>query len=1157
MAGYYWKRIESLINNNGAVTATGGAVTFAGNVSDNSDASWIARTASSAAISSSVFKCEPGLRTSYAGVSTSTVTTAALVSSSTWRYTTAAAHGFTVGCGVTITGLSAGNNGTFTVTAVASTTFDVTNASGVAQSGATGTAVVGIAPSEVVCGVYGGVRLRANSGVTVNGSRFQMTVSPVGRSSSVAYSWAGSPAAISDYFTPLTTSLFAGVGLLTFTGSDGVTYSIGTQNWTRGLVDATAYAAGWPMQIWLYDNSTTFASAVRFYEAYAIVQTRSLPTVSAVTVSDGSSTASIGSPATLTLSKQPTVNWTYADTDGELQTYYEVCVYPASIYNTIGFSPFTSTYTAQASYRTTGTSSSINSTIPSTALSNQTYRAYVRVGKPNLGATAYSTDNTTLAFTYAQFTLTTLASSSPVNVPVTATWDSTNQRVALTIPPAFNNLLSNAAANMEGTSPAGAWGDSVNNDVTAPVTNISSISFITPTVTVNTSTAHGLTIGNKITIAGTTAGGNQGTFYVLTVPSTTQFTITNASGAAQVAGPGTVTKIGYPQYVSNPTASAGIPVPQAYQDTQSLAIRAYAAGHLQAVSYPTFSVTGSAAYYCTAFTRSTVNTRTARLCMAWYDGSGSSRQVSATVTTAALVSGSTWRYTTSAAHTFTVGQNVLITAMSAVGNTGVFTITAVTSTTFDVTNATGAAATAQTGVAQVGNSFGTATTTSTSAWTPITSGIFTAPSWAVTAQPYIMVEQAGITSGEIHFFDRYMVTPIDSSITVRTNLCTNPSFETNNGNWTPASATITQDTTRYLTGTASGLIGWSNGVAVDGATVYNTLTGLSIGQQYTISFYAYTPTGGPDIAAYCATIGNGTTSTTKDAWVRVSYTFTATATSHQIGIRNKSITGTSTSTWIDAVLIEQSATVNDYFDGNVTSPYYGGFLGAANASASQTYFGWLSGGYTLPSITVQRTDSIVTTQAVRAYRSLTATTSTLQYFTLGHTKETYYDYEAARGTTVSYRSQMLVVSGTGALATAWSTTDTFNPAISITSTSDGKNWLKVIDSPTLSRSVSMADKPTFALDEEVAMFKPRGRGYSLAISGGLYGTGGTLQLISTTASDWATLKLVVEFKGTLLWQDAFGRQRWIRLTKRSYDQQGPVGREIRFVKCDYVEVGPN
>jgi hypothetical protein len=739
-----------------------------------------------------------------------------------------------------------------------------------------------------------------------------------------------------------------------------------------------------------------------------------------------------------------------------------------------------------------------------------------------------------------------------VNVPVTATWDSTNQRVALTIPPAFNNLLSNNAANMEGTSPAGAWGDSTNNDVTAPITNINSITFSTPTVTVNTSTAHGLTIGNKITIANTTAGGNQGTFYVATVPTTTQFTVTNSSGAAQAAitvttaalvsgstwryttsavhgftagqtvtitgmanagnngsfvitnvaatntfdvtnasgvaatsqsgaaSVATVTKFAYPQYVSNPTASAGIPVPQAYQDTQSLAIRATAAGNLQSFTTD-IAVTAGASYLCTAFTRSTVNTRTARLCLAWKNASGT------------LIS----------------------------------------------------------------NAQGTATTTSVSAWTPISSGLLTAPTGAVSATPFILVESATTTSGEIHFFDRYMVTPIDSSITVRTNLCTNPSFETNNGNWTPASATITQDTTRYLTGTAAGLIGWSNAVAVDGATVYNTLTGLSIGQQYTLSFYAYTPTGGPDIGAYVATIIGGTTSTTKDAWVRVSYTFTATATSHQIGIRNKSITGTSTSTWIDAVLIEQSSTVNDYFDGNVTSPYYGGFLGAANASASQTYFGWLTGGYTLPSITVQRTDSIVTTQAVRAYRSLTATTSTLQYFTLGHTKETYYDYEAARGTTVSYRSQMLVVSGTGVLATAWSTTDTFNPAISITSTSDGKNWLKVIDSPTLSRSVSMADKPTFALDEEVAMFKPRGRGYSLAISGGLYGTGGTLELISTTASDWATLKLVVEFKGTLLWQDAFGRQRWIRLTKRSYDQQGPVGREIRFVKCDYVEVGPN
>jgi len=70
--------------------------------------------------------------------------------------------------------------------------------------------------------------------------------------------------------------------------------------------------------------------------------------------------------------------------------------------------------------------------------------------------------------------------------------------------------------------------------------NISSIAFSTPTVTVTTSAAHGLIAGQTVVIASATTSGNNGTFTVATVPSSTTFTVTNSSGATQASAAGTV-----------------------------------------------------------------------------------------------------------------------------------------------------------------------------------------------------------------------------------------------------------------------------------------------------------------------------------------------------------------------------------------------------------------------------------------------------------------------------------------------------------------------------------------------------------------------------------------------------------------------------------------
>jgi len=75
--------------------------------------------------------------------------------------------------------------------------------------------------------------------------------------------------------------------------------------------------------------------------------------------------------------------------------------------------------------------------------------------------------------------------------------------------------------------------------VSAFTVNIASIAFSTPEVTVTTSTPHNLQQGDIVGLNDTTGNTNDGKFLVLTVPSTTTFTISNVGGAVQGGAAGT------------------------------------------------------------------------------------------------------------------------------------------------------------------------------------------------------------------------------------------------------------------------------------------------------------------------------------------------------------------------------------------------------------------------------------------------------------------------------------------------------------------------------------------------------------------------------------------------------------------------------------------
>ncbi|MEX5711822.1 carbohydrate binding domain-containing protein [Parafrankia sp. FMc6] len=115
----------------------------------------------------------------------------------------------------------------------------------------------------------------------------------------------------------------------------------------------------------------------------------------------------------------------------------------------------------------------------------------------------------------------------------------------------------------------------------------------------------------------------------------------------------------------------------------------------------------------------------------------------------------------------------------------------------------------------------------------------------------------------------------------------NMTFEVDTTGWTPTGgAGIARSSAQKLVGSYSGLVTWATG-ATGSQSVTQTYSGLTIGRQYTFYRWVYVPTGGSPAVQIDVTGGaTGTTSTATNAWQELSVTITATATSHDVRVRN-------------------------------------------------------------------------------------------------------------------------------------------------------------------------------------------------------------------------------------------------------------------------------
>lgn len=180
--------------------------------------------------------------------------------------------------------------------------------------------------------------------------------------------------------------------------------------------------------------------------------------------------------------------------------------------------------------------------------------------------------------------------------------------------------------------------------------------------------------------------------------------------------------------------------------------------------------------------------------------------------------------------------------------------------------------------------------------------------------------------------------PADGDTTV--NLATNPSLETGLDGWdeggTPGFApTFTQSSTRAVFGTYSLLATWATATGAHLPLIQYTASGLTEGRTYTVSVYAYVPTGSPYVALFVPGInqwGDGTFDTF-DQWVRLEWTGTATSSTLLVQLWPENSTTTAgQQVWVDGLQIEEGATATDYCDGDQTGCEWDG---VAHASTSR------------------------------------------------------------------------------------------------------------------------------------------------------------------------------------------------------------------------------
>lgn len=216
---------------------------------------------------------------------------------------------------------------------------------------------------------------------------------------------------------------------------------------------------------------------------------------------------------------------------------------------------------------------------------------------------------------------------------------------------------------------------------------------------------------------------------------------------------------------------------------------------------------------------------------------------------------------------------------------------------------------------------------------------------------------------------------------------------------------------------------------------------------------------------------------------------------------------------------------------------------ASEGKATLSLQGGAPGGsYTSQYFEVQRSDDAgVTWSLIRGGSNITPS---------GSHAATVLDYEAPRGVTVRYRARSVGVLGENRIPSAWSASI---PQVLVTN--DGTWWLKAVTAPALNvGSLRVVGSLAVAVEEPNSVFRPIGADRPIVVSGVIGGQDGSLEIVTKGETEWSDVEAILLHQGVLLLQDPTGRQKYIRVTSRAWDEAYSAGRIVRTASVDFVEV---
>lgn len=111
--------------------------------------------------------------------------------------------------------------------------------------------------------------------------------------------------------------------------------------------------------------------------------------------------------------------------------------------------------------------------------------------------------------------------------------------------------------------------------------------------------------------------------------------------------------------------------------------------------------------------------------------------------------------------------------------------------------------------------------------------------------------------------------------------------------------------------------------------------------------------------------------------------------------------------------------------------------------------------------------------------------------------------------------------------------EAYSSTASVTPSSDAAWWLKAVANSALNLGgVAVRAEIGTSKNETVGVFTPIGRTSPVVVAGDLYGWDGSYRVFTKTSAQRAAMDALVAHQGTLLVQDPFGEQRYVRVIGR-------------------------